>query len=203
MEPHWRRLLRNFGKQLAWRYRMGGMIPDWASYSDPLNSVSRPMQMGALWFEVQRTTGARLDDRIWLDDPPASSYLPCLAAKAAAMQSPQAADRYLLLLREAVMVRRKNIARRGVLLELAGQLAQQEPSHFDADALARDLDSPEALRAFSDDLAAARDRSIGRFPTLTIQSSSAAGLVVVGYRPYDSLLAALTRAAPELKPGSH
>src|SRR3546814_17149873 len=29
LEPQWRRLLFTFGDRLYWRYRMGGMIPDW------------------------------------------------------------------------------------------------------------------------------------------------------------------------------
>lgn len=200
MEPHWRRLLAEFGGRLAWRYRMGGMIPDWSSYSDPLNSVSRPVQMGALWFQVRQATGVRIDDRIWLEDPPASSYLPCVAVKAAGLQSPWAAERYLSMLREAVMTGRRNIARRKVLIELAEQLARTQPDRFDVDALTRDLDSPEALAAFRDDLSLAQYRNIGRFPTLTLQSSGGTGAIVVGYRPYEALLAALIGIAPTLTP---
>ena len=41
-EPVWRRLRYELGDQLAWRYRMGGMIPDWRHYADPLNDVASP-----------------------------------------------------------------------------------------------------------------------------------------------------------------
>src|SRR4051812_28814571 len=46
MEPHWRRLRFEFGGRIAWRYVMGGMVKDWRSYRDEINSVHRPSQMG-------------------------------------------------------------------------------------------------------------------------------------------------------------
>jgi hypothetical protein len=46
LEPHWRRLRDEFGAALACRYRMAAMIAGWDSYNDPLNTVSRPVQMG-------------------------------------------------------------------------------------------------------------------------------------------------------------
>jgi hypothetical protein len=70
------------------------MIADWESSSDPLNSVSRPLQMGPIWREARHLSGAPLDDRIWALDPPASSYPACLAVKAAELQSAAAADLY-------------------------------------------------------------------------------------------------------------
>jgi protein-disulfide isomerase-like protein with CxxC motif len=90
-EPHWRRLRAEFGAALDCRYRMAGMIADWGSYSDPLNSVSRPLQMGPIWREAQHLAGVAVDDRIWALDPPASSYPACLAVKAAELQSADAA----------------------------------------------------------------------------------------------------------------
>jgi len=61
-EPHWRRLRAEFGAALDCRYRMAGMIADWGSYSDPLNSVSRPLQMGPIWREAQHLAGVLVDD---------------------------------------------------------------------------------------------------------------------------------------------
>src|SRR5512143_835188 len=115
-EPQWRRLRFEGGDRLAWRYRMGGMIPDWSRYSDPVNAVSRPLQMAPQWFEVRHVTGMPIDERIWFEDPPASSHPACIAVKAAELQSSEAAELYLRRLREAVMLDRRNIARREILL---------------------------------------------------------------------------------------
>jgi putative protein-disulfide isomerase len=45
-EPQWRYLRYNCGERLTWRYRMGGLLPDWQSYQDPFNDVGNPAQMG-------------------------------------------------------------------------------------------------------------------------------------------------------------
>jgi predicted DsbA family dithiol-disulfide isomerase len=197
-EPHWRRLRAEFGAALDCRYRMAGMIADWNSYSDPLNSVSRPLQMGPIWREAQHLAGVAVDDRIWALDPPASSYPACLAVKAAELQSADAADLYLRRLREAVMTQRRNIARREVLLELADELAAAAPDRLDAERLGRDLDGQAARDALREDIKEARYRGIGRFPTLTLRNPGGAGIVLVGYRPYEALLSGLARVAPEL-----
>lgn len=197
-EPHWRRLRAEFGAALDCRYRMAGMIADWGSYSDPLNSVSRPLHMGPIWREAQHLAGAAVDDRIWMEDPPASSHPGCLAVKAAELQSADAADLYLRRLREAVMTQRRNIARPEVLLELADEVAAGAPDRLDAVRLRRDLDGQAAREALREDIKEARYRGIGRFPTLTLCLRGGTGIVLVGYRPYEALLSALARIAPEL-----
>jgi len=199
-EPHWRRLRAELGSALVWRCRMAGMILDWGSYSDPLNAVSRPLQMGPIWREAQEVTGAPVDDRIWALDPPASSYPACLAVKAAERQSAAAGDLYLWRLRAAVMTQRRNIARREVLLELADEVAAAAPSLLDAERLRRDLDDGAVREALREDIKEARYRCIGRFPTLTLRHHSGTGVVLVGYRPYEALRSALTQLAPELAP---
>lgn len=204
-EPQWRRLRFEVGDRLAWRYRMGGMIPDWARYSDPVNAVSRPLQMAPQWFHVRHLTGMPIDERIWFEDPPDSSYPACIAVKAAERQSPQAAERYLRHLREAVMLDRRNIARRAVILAVADELAADDlsrgaPERFDADRFRRDLDDAASLDAFRADLKEARYLGIGRFPALTLHREGAPGIGIIGYRPYGVLRAALARIAPDLAP---
>jgi predicted DsbA family dithiol-disulfide isomerase len=199
-EPHWRRLRDAFGGALACRYRMAGMIADWDSYNDPLNTVSRPVQMGPIWRQAQHLSGVPVDDRIWVLDPPASSYPACLAVKAAELQSADAADLYLRRLREAVMAQRRNIARREVLLEVADEAAAAAPDRLDAARLRHDLDAAAARDALREDIKEARYHGIGRFPTLTMRRAGGAGVMIVGYRPYEVLLAAMARIAPELAP---
>lgn len=198
-EPQWRRLRFEFGPQLRWRYRMGGMIAAWEQYCDPLNCINRPLQMAPQWLEVRHLSGMPIDPQLWLDDPPESSYPASIAFKAAEQQSPAIGERYLRRLREAVMMERRNIARRDVLLRLAEEVstadAAEEP--FDVGAFEADLDGPVALEAFREDLKLARYRDIGRFPTLILRNraSSPDGLMLVGYRPYPMLREALLHVA--------
>ena len=201
-EPQWRRLRYEYGGQLAWRYRMAGMIAGWDGYgyADPLNAISRPAQMGPLWMQARHLSGMPIDDRIWVEAPPASSYPACLAVKAAELQSPVAAERLLRRLREAVMAERRNVARPEVILAVAGELAADQADRFDAERFRRDLAGRAALDALREDIKELRYLGIGRFPTLTLRRADGPGIIIVGYRPYDALLAALARVAPDLQP---
>lgn len=38
-EAQWRRLRYVYGGQMRWRYRMGGLLPNWQSYDDPFNDI--------------------------------------------------------------------------------------------------------------------------------------------------------------------
>lgn len=199
LEPELRRLEAEFGDAVQWRTVMGGMISDWLSYSDPLNAVSRPAQMGPQWLHVKRVTGVELDERIWAEDPPASSYPACLAVKAAGLQGAAAAARYLARAREAVMRERRNIARPEVLHELADELAGVRGLGFDPERFRSDFASEAAQEAFRDDLKETRYREIGRFPTLVFRAPHGSGVLLAGYRPYAALRAALLHVAPGLE----
>lgn len=197
-EGPWRRLRYEMEGRLAWRTVLGGMIQDWESYSDPLASVSRPVQMGPQWFEVRHLTGMPIEDRIWIEDPPASSYPACVAVKTAGRQGREAGDALLRRLREAVMIERRNISRRSVLLEVAGELAGD--GGLDLELFRRDLHGDEALDAFREDLKEVRFRGIGRFPTVVLAKPDGPAVLVVGHRPFAVLWEALSRIAPEAAP---
>lgn len=194
----WRRLRYEFGDQLAWRNVMAGMIPSWKQFDDPLNAVSRPAQLGPLWMQARHMIGMPVEERIWVEDAPGSSYPACIAVKAAEMQEPPAGEAYLRRVREAVMLERRNIARREVLLRLADELAEQ--GQLDLERFQRDLDAPTTQDAFRADLTDVRYRDLGRFPALIMRRAEGAALLLVGYRPYEALCAALAHLAPNLTP---
>jgi putative protein-disulfide isomerase len=196
-EAIWRRLRYELADRISWRYVLGGMIPDWQSFNDPLHSVHRPAQMGPSWYEVRHLTGMPIDEMIWLQDPPASSYPACVAVKAAGRQGAAVEEAYLRRLREAVMLERRNVARREVLVELFDELAGEpgEPLRF-----RRDIVGNEALEAFREDLKDAGYRNIGRFPAFVLRGAAGRAVLLVGYRPYPVLREALAAVAPDLSP---
>lgn len=194
-EPQWRRLRYEFGAQIGWRYRMGGLLPDWQKFDDPLNAVSRPAQMGPYWLQVQHLSGMPLDELIWVEDPPASSYPAGLAFKAAELQGAEIAEQYLRRLREGVMLERRNIAHWNVLVELA-----HEVPGMDAARLLADLQDTPATEAFREDLKDVSYREIGRFPTLILRVPDGRATIIVGHRPYDALREAVAYIAPGLEP---
>lgn len=151
-----------------------------------------------------------IEPRIWHDDPPSSSYPACLAVKAAELQGRSVGERYLRRVREAVMLEQRNVARRSVLLELAEGLAAANTDDdntargIDLEAFCQTIDDRQALAAFRADLLDAKYREIGRFPTLIVRGGDARAVIIVGYRPYNVLLDALSQVVgakfPLLRP---
>lgn len=198
LEPHWQKLRHQFEDELNYSYCMGGLIPDWNNYQDPMNAINRPGQLGPLWMEVSQVTNAVIDPAIWVEDPPTSSYPACIAVKSAEMQSKEAGEKYLYKLREAVMTNKQNIARPEVLAAIAQKFSEENPDLLNYNQFLEDISGEKSVRLFKNDLQKVRYNQIGRFPTLTITKPGKPGIILTGYRPYDVLLQAISVIAPEL-----
>ena len=191
-EPQWRRLQYEFDGLITCRYVMSGLLPSWQSFNDPLYSVSRPMQMGPVWHEASLKSGMKIYDKIWVEDPPASSYPACIAVKCAELQSVEAGVLYLRLAREAVMLRGKNIAKQTVLKDIAKEIFMNHPGLLDMEKFIFDLiGSDNGIEAFRKDLNEVQARNITRFPTLIMRSLNKPSLMITGYRPYPILVDAM------------
>jgi predicted DsbA family dithiol-disulfide isomerase len=173
------------------------MIPSWQSYNDPLNSVSKPLQMGPVWMHASQVTGVKMNYAIWHQDPPASSYPSCIAVKCAGLQSSASEELFLHTLREAVMVKGLNISKKQILFNIAEELGTAYPKVFNANTFFSDWDTEEPNRAFRRDLQLSSYYKVGRYPTLTLKRrDQKKGVMVVGYRPYDVLNEAFKLVAP-------
>ena len=199
-EPQWRRLRYEYSGRIKWRYRMAGLIPNWSSYSDPLNGVAKPIQMGPIWLEAKHLSGMPIEDKVWFNNPPASSYPACIAVKCAGLQSAGAAEMYLRRLREAIMLHGRDISKAEVLLEVAKALSEESPDLLNYTAFEQELHGEAARKAFEEDLMQVRYHRITRYPALTISKPGQAGLLIVGYRPYEALVSTLQKVAPGLEP---
>ena len=197
-EPQWRRLRYQYRGKIRWRYRMAGLIPNWEAYSDPLNDVLKPVQMGPVWMEAKHISGMPMNDKIWFNDPPASSYPACIAVKAAGLQSPDAAEWYLRRVREAIMLQGRNIGKVEVLLEVAEELSTERAGILDFSLFEKELRGEAAQKAFEEDLRQVQFHRITRYPALTINKPGQPGLVIIGYRPFEALQSTLLKVAPEL-----
>ena len=202
LEPQWRRLRYEFGDQLHWKYVMGGLIPDWHSYRDPMNSVNRPAQMGPLWMEASRVSGMPIRDELWTGEPPASSYPACIAVKTATLQSEVAGEVYLRSAREALMVESKDISQKEILFDIADLTESRHPGLFSADDFRKDYGNEASQLAFREDIMKVRFNKIGRFPSLTMTTKGKPGIIITGYRPYSVLLEALRQIIPEIEPAN-
>jgi putative protein-disulfide isomerase len=199
-EPQWRRLQYEFRDQIVFRYVMTGLLPSWKNYSDPVYSVNRPQQMGPVWLEASEASGMPMQNKIWVADPPASSYPACIAVKAVQLQSQPASVKYLRLLREAVMLEGKNIAKQDVLKQVAERLVNDYPGIINLNQFLGDLINDNGLEAFRIDWQESQNKNISRTPTLIMRSGNKPAIMLTGYRPYPVLLEAIKQVAPSVEP---
>jgi len=196
MQPQLEQLVEEYSQNITIEYCMGGLIPDWTEFSDPLNSIHKPAQMGPMWMQAGHLTGRPIDDMIWINDPPSSSYPACIAVKTAQLQSEEAGKMMLFKLSEAVMVNRKNISKTAIIAEVAESLAKDQPEVFDFGRFKKEYNGDLSREAFRQDLRKVKLNKIGRFPTLTISNYREQGVIITGYRPYDALLEAIRQVVP-------
>lgn len=198
-EPQWRRFRFEFRETIQWNYCMGGLLPAWNSFNDATNNVSRPLQMGPVWMHAAQISGMPMQSRIWMEDPPASSYPACIAVKCATLQCNEAGEKYLRLLREAIMLYGKNISKQDVLNQVAEQLAVRNADIFNINNFYKDLENGNGIEAFRLDMNQVRLLNINRFPTLVIKGPDKSAIMVSGYRSYTGLISAINQVSPDIK----
>src|SRR4051812_9252106 len=162
IEPQWRKLQYEYAGNIEVQYIMGGLLPDWTSFEDSINNISRPAQMGPLWMQASNISGMPMNSAIWHTDPLVSSYPGCIAVKCAQLQSATAGARYLRLLRESLMIHGNNISQHEVLVAVAKQLAIEMPQ-FDVQRFEQDLVNGNGLAAFRNDMHTVQIQNIQRF----------------------------------------
>lgn len=199
IEPQWRKIQYEFSGKLMIRYCMTGLIRDWTSFHDVVNNVSRPIQMGPVWMQAAHMSGMPINANIWISDPPASSYLACMAVKAAGLQSDAAGAAYLRAIREAIMLQGINISKAGALLKVADTLAARQPGVLNSTQFREDLSNNRAKEAFQKDIAEVRLSNIARCPTLIFRYAGQPALLITGYRSYTALLKIIQQMAPGIQ----
>jgi putative protein-disulfide isomerase len=197
LQPQWRRLQEEAAGSMTVTYKMAGLLPSWNHFHDAVNSIQKPIQMGPEWMHAKALSGVPINDRIWITDPPASSYPACIAVKCAGLQSPELVAPYLHLLQEAVMVKSLNIAKAPVLVEIARQLAGDDAS-FHLEQFREDLVGQAGIDAFRKDLQESKYLNITRLPTLVFRSAGGPAVLLSGYQSYESLKEAWLKTATKL-----
>jgi len=178
---------------------MGGLLPGWKHFHDPVNSVSRPAQLGPVWMEAAHLSGMPVNSMIWVHDPPSSSYLSCIAFKCAQKQSDEAGEKFLRMLREAVMMKGINIAMQTTLIRLAEELSDHHPGLLDSTILKNDMKDGTGLELFRSDLNEVKTKNIKRFPTLIFRREGHPSLLLSTYRPYSFFMDIMKKIAPDFQ----
>lgn len=201
MEPQWRLLRYLYKDQIEFVYRLGVLIRDWTAYNDPLNGIYKPIHMGPLWMEAEKISGIPLDHKIWYNNPPSSSVLPCLAIKAAEKQSKEAGERLMRALRKAVMLNGVNISDKPNIEETAEKLGLEGALTFQD--WKKDFYSEEVADDLNSDLKEVNQKKVSRFPTFIFKhKDKAEGVLLTGYRPFEVLRKALVHLDPCIIPGT-
>jgi putative protein-disulfide isomerase len=186
MQPVIDQLKSDWQVQLTLRYCMGGLLPSWDNFSDPVNSVNRPLQMVPVWMHAASLAGRSITHSLWMNDPPSSSYPACIAFKCVELQSADIAEYYLTELRSAAMTRGLNIAKQEILIAVAREVQAVYPA-FNVELFTEDLLNGNGREAFRQDLQEIKIRDITRFPTFIIQEYGMPSKLLTGYRTYDEL----------------
>ena len=184
LEPQLRKLRFLLKDRLHLTYVMGGLLSEWKNFNDKMNDVARPAQLGPLWMQARNMSGQPIEENIWISNPVDTSYLACMAVKAAALQSKVSEEAMLRKLREAVMMRQRNIGELEVILEVAEELEQNQV--LKKGKFEKDLFSKHVSQLFKEDLNRTKAGGITRFPTFLITYKKKT-YQITGYRPFSEL----------------
>lgn len=195
-EPQLRKLRFLLKDRLHINYVMGGLLRDWKKFNDQMNDVCRPAQLGPLWMQARHMSGQPINENIWVSNPIDTSYLACMAVKAAAIQSQIAEEAILRKLREAVMMNKKNIGEIDVILEIADEL--QKSKVLKKEKFRKDFFSDNVSELFKQDLDRTKANGISRFPSLLITYKNKT-YQITGYRPFTELKKTFLLMEPTLE----
>ncbi len=174
IEPQLRKLKLEYGNNLEFEYRMGGLLPDW-NYNS--GGISGPSDVAKHWDEASVHYDMPIDGDVWLEDPLHSSFPPSIAFKAAQMQDKEKAVLYLRALREMLFLEKKNIAKWENMESAAQEVG------LDVVQLKTDYEG-QAKILFEEDLKLAQELGVRGFPTIFFVNNAGNKEIVYGSRPY-------------------
>ncbi|HRO43772.1 MAG TPA: DsbA family protein [Flavipsychrobacter sp.] len=175
IDPQLRKLKQEYGHYFDIEYRMGGLLKSWDEYGG--SDVSGPESVAKHWEEASAYYQMPIDGNVWNDDPLHSSYPPGIGFKAAQLQSPEKAEKFLRRIKEMVFLERTNIAREEVLARAAKEVG------LDQERFIEDFKN-NATPLFEEDLAMARAWGVRGFPTIFFIDDEDNRLKVYGSKPY-------------------
>jgi len=187
VEPQLRKLLVEYGDNIALEYHMGGLLPSWDMFTS--GPITKPADVGRLWDELGARSEMPIDGEVWRADPLSSSYPPCRAYKAAELQGKENASRFLRRIREMVMLENKNIARLDHLRQAAVE------SGLDAARFVDDYNS-RSQQLFQKDLELRAQYGVRGFPAVFFVNGASNQILVYGSKPYENYEEAIREFAP-------
>lgn len=189
LESHIQRIKDDMPGLVNISYCMCGMITNLKSKAISTETVKKPAQIRSVWKKVRDETGLSVNDKVWHNDPPISSYPGALAVKTAGLQSGHAEEKMIQELRKAVVLYGRNISRTDVLEDIVNKVADSEPD-FDIKRFKKDYNSPKSRKALNSDLKEAQS-CVDCFPALTLSKEGYESVKIFGYKPYEEIAESL------------
>lgn len=199
-EPVLRKIQEVYGDQVRLVYRMGGLVEDTIRFRDPLNKIGGPgmhRQVAEHWRQAATRHGMPVDADVFIDFESEfrSTWPACIAYKAAELQNPELAGKYLRRLRESAAAEHLPIHRPEVQADLAGEVG------LDRQRLLADIENGSAEQAFREDLQLCRDNEVTGFPSYEVHVPGEEEVAMFGYHNYNTFESTFQRLAEDrLKP---
>ncbi len=181
LEPQLLRLKERHGEGIDFRVKLGAIVESPVGPEFPREEIRR------MFSAARRASGMPLDPDIVLKPWPGTTVRAGIAAKAAALVSPEAFPRYLRALREASLMDGRNIE----ALEVQEEIAKA--CGVDAQGFREAMETDEATREFYGDQAEGRLKGVTGFPTVVFRNARGVEVALSGFQPTEAFEAALTR----------
>ena len=187
IQPQFRKLMLEYGANLDFEYRMGGLLPSWEEYNK--GKIKNAKDAAAYWSELALEKRMPIFSDVWEVNPINSSFPPSLAMKAAQLQDKNKAALFLRRISEMVFFERVNISEQARFLEAAEQCDLNVP------LLLKQMNK-EAQTAFELDLQFAKEKDIQVLPTFIFYIDDETKIRLKSYQNYEDLERALTTLVP-------
>ena len=181
LEPIIKKLQMEYSNYFTLRTYVGNKLK---SLNQPQGSkkASHIKEMVRSYNETATRTGMPCDGDVWIENNPCTPYLSLLAIKAAELQGKAIGSKYLRRLREALFLKKENIADSLVLIECSRKVKGMDVEEFK-----KDLNSQGASKAFQSDVKTTKEMDVNIVPTLVFFNDDVdePGLKVSGLYDYE------------------
>lgn len=190
IQPQLRKLKLEYGRNIQFRYVMGGLLPSWNNFNR--GGIQQPSDVAAHWSQVSIESGMPIDSTVWIHDPLDSSYPPSIAFKAAQLQDVDKAILFLRRINEIVFLQRGNITKSEVIKNAAYE------SGLDAARLLRDLEI-KAKELFCEDLNFTRKMGINILPSFIFMVNGEIKEFLSGAQTYETFEQTILKLYPGIR----
>lgn len=162
IDPIIKKLQMEYGHYLRLKTFIG-ISPDKSSFQSGRNLQNRVQDMANSYHETACRTGIPCEGDVWYENPLTTPYTAAMAIKAAEMQGKSIGSKYSRRIREALFLKKKNIADKNVLIDCARHIDGMDIEAFEAD-----LASDEPKKALESDMQTTNDMNIDTVPSMVI-----------------------------------